>query len=54
MGFDVLYVRQITDNIDFVWQVQYLVRLGNDFSWQAQHFVTFWEIVGTGTTCMIF
>ena len=42
MGFDVSYKRQITDNIDFVWQVQYLVRLGNDFSWQVQHFVIFW------------
>ena len=26
---------------------QYLVRLAGDFSWQAQHFVTFWEIAGT-------
>ena len=25
--------------------VQYLVRLEGDFSWQAQHIVTFWEIV---------
>ena len=31
----------------FVWQAQYLVRLAGDFSWQAQHFVTFWEIAGT-------
>ena len=52
---------QTTDDIDFVWQVQYLVRLEGhfvwqaqylvrlegDFSWQAQHFVTFWEIAGT-------
>ena len=29
-----------------MWQVQYLVRLAGDFSWQAQHFVTFWEIAG--------
>ena len=28
-------------------QVQYLLRLAGDFSWQAQHFVTFWEIAGT-------
>ena len=26
------YVTQITDDIDFVWQVQYLVRLGGDFT----------------------
>ena len=26
---------------------QYLVSLAGDFSWQAQHFVTFWEIAGT-------
>ena len=31
----------------FCWQAQYLVRLAGDFSWQAQHFVTFWEIAGT-------
>ena len=30
-----------------MWQAQYLVRLAGDFSWQAQHFVTFWEIAGT-------
>ena len=29
-----------------MWQAQYLVKLGGDFSWQAQHFVTFWEIAG--------
>ena len=29
-----------------MWQVQYLVRLAGDFSWQAQQFVTFWEIAG--------
>ena len=28
------------------WQAQYLVKLGSDFSWQAQHFVQFWEIAG--------
>ena len=61
IGNDVSYVTQSTDDIDFVWQVQYLVRLEGhfvwqaqyllrlacDFSWQAQHFVTFWEIAGT-------
>ena len=53
-------VTQTTDDIDFVWQVQYLVRLeghfvwqaqylvrsAGDCSWQAQHFVTFREIAG--------
>ena len=29
-----------------MWQVRYLVNLEGDFSWQAQHFVTFWEIAG--------
>ena len=47
IGNDVSYVTQITDDIDFVWQAQCLVRLAGDFSWQAQHFVTFWEIAGT-------
>ena len=42
----VSYVTQITDDIDFVWQAQYLLRLEGDCSWQAQHFVTFWEIAG--------
>ena len=27
-------------------QGQYLVKLECDFSWQAQHFVQFWEIAG--------
>ena len=37
---------------------QYLVKLECDFSWQAQHFVTFWEIAGARnvaffhTTCV--
>ena len=31
---------QITDEIHFVWQAQYLVKL------EGQHFVTFWEIAG--------
>ena len=26
----------------------YLVKLECDLSWQAQHFVTFWEIAGAG------
>ena len=33
IGNDVSYVTQISDDIHFVWQ--------------AQHFVTFWEIAGT-------
>ena len=32
--------------IYFAWQAQYLVKLECDFSWQAQDFVTFWEIAG--------
>ena len=47
IGNDVSYVTQINDDIHFVWQAQYLVRLAGDFPWQAQHFVTFWEIAGT-------
>ena len=43
---DVSYVTQITHDIVFVWQAQYSVRLEGDFSWQAQHIVTFWEIAG--------
>ena len=46
IGNDVSYVKQITDEIHFVWQAQYLVKLEGDFSWQPQHFVTFWEIAG--------
>ena len=46
IGNDLSYVTQITDDIHFVWQVQYLVKLEGDFSWQAQHFVTFWVIAG--------
>ena len=46
IGNDVSYVTQITDDIHFVWQAQYLVKLEGDFSWQAQQFVTFWEIAG--------
>ena len=46
IGNDFPYVTQITDDVDFVWQAQYLVRLEGDFSWQAQHIVRFWEIAG--------
>ena len=45
-GNDDSYVMRIIDDIDFVWQAQYLVRLAGDFSWQAHYFVTFWEIAG--------
>ena len=37
IGNDVTFLMQITDDIHFAWQVQYLVRLEGDFSWQAQH-----------------
>ena len=30
---------QTIDDIDFVWQVQYLVRLEGHFVWQAHYFV---------------
>ena len=46
IGNDVSYVTQIIDDIHFAWQAQYLVRLAGDFSWQAHHFVTFWQIAG--------
>ena len=46
IGNDVSYVTQIIDDIHFAWQAQYLVRLAGDFSWQAQHFLTFWEVAG--------
>ena len=44
---DVSYARWINDEMHFAWQAHYLVKLECDFSWQAQHFVTFWEIAGT-------
>ena len=47
IGNDVSYVTQISDDIHFAWQAHYLVKCESDFSWQAQHFVTFWEIAGT-------
>ena len=40
----VSYVRRINHEIDFACQAQYLVKLECHFSWQAQHFVKFWEI----------
>ena len=43
---DVSYVTRINDWIHFAWQAQYSVKLECDFSWRAQHFVTFWEIAG--------
>jgi len=43
---EVSYVTQISDDIDCLWQAQYLVRLEGDFSWQAHDFVTFSEIAG--------
>ena len=43
---DVSYVTWINHAIHFAWQAQYLLKLECDFSWQAQHFVTFWEIAG--------
>ena len=46
MGNELSYVTQTTDDIDFVWRAQYLLRLAGDFSWQAQHYVTFGEIAG--------
>ena len=39
-------MRRINDEIHFAWQEQFLVKLECDFSWQAQHLVTFWEIAG--------
>ena len=46
IGNEVSCVTQIIDDIHFAWQAQYLVRLAGDFSWQARHFVRFWEIAG--------
>ena len=36
IGNDVSYVTQISDDIHFAWQAQYLVKCESDFSWQAQ------------------
>ena len=35
IGNDVSYLTQFTDDIDFVWQAQYLVRLQSDFTCSA-------------------
>ena len=35
IGNDVSYVTHITDDIHFVWQAQYLVRLAGDFTCSA-------------------
>ena len=35
IGNDVPYPTQIADDIHFVWQAQYLVKVECDFSWQA-------------------
>ena len=43
---DVSYVTRINHEMHFAGQAQYLLKLERDFSWQAQHFVTFWEIAG--------
>ena len=42
----VSYVTRIYHEGYSAWQAQYLVKLESDFSWQAQHFVQFWEIAG--------
>ena len=42
----VSYFSRINDEFHFAWQAQYLAKLECDFLWQAQHFVTFWEIAG--------
>ena len=46
IGNDVSYEARINHEIHFALQAQYLVKLECDFSWQAQHLVTFWEIAG--------
>ena len=46
IGNDLSYVMRITHAMHFAWRAQYLVKLQGDFSWQAQDFVTFWEIAG--------
>ena len=35
IGNDVSYLTHITDDIDFVWQARYLVRLQGDFTCSA-------------------
>ena len=46
LEMDASQVRRINHDIHFAWQAQYLVKLERHFSWQVQHFVTFWEIAG--------
>ena len=46
IGNDVSYETRINHEMHFAWQAQYLVKLECDFSRQAQHLVTFWEIAG--------
>ena len=43
---DILYLMRINHEINFAWQAQYLAKLEGYFSWQARHFVKFWEIAG--------
>ena len=43
---NVSYVMRINHESHFLSHAQYLVKLGCHFSWQAQHFVRFWEIAG--------
>ena len=45
---DVSYVMRINHAVLFSWQGQYLLKevVDCDFSWQARHFVKFWEIAG--------
>ena len=43
---DASQVRRINHEIHFSCQGQYSEKLECDFSWQAQHFVQFWEIAG--------
>ena len=49
---DVSYVTRINHEMHFAWQAQYLVKLECDFSRQAQHLVTFWEIAGARICCI--
>ena len=52
IGNDVSYVTRINHEMHFAWQAQYLVKLECDFSCQAQHLVTFWEIAGARICCI--
>ena len=44
IGNDISYVTRINALLHFAWQGQYFVQLDSDLSWQAQRFVTFWEM----------